>query len=1449
MFAHGVSIGNTRYNTEDESAVLVTVAEDIRIVISASPTEPAKYIDVPLEHVGKVSLKSTRNSQSQSFSYVVLIEMSPAVVNAYYLNAIGNGDRLILIAFVSESHAKTVLKLLQQTTARTKQDVKSLKAQEPIECSSNISDDELAAPASASMSKQDLTQVAQRAAAILPENLPTNVARPVVNRVDLVSRVIIAQRYGSGTSLRPDAAEDRKHASVTVSGVIEGIDCSLPHPTSNILAAQDLSLNASDSIHAQATQRHDASGDVEQSLDAHFEPTSDSELPRSLPWQTGLNEIDNAPEFQDSKDNEMGQAPQDQAEDYDSSYDVSPRPSRNANKKANSTIQPHSKIYQPSKTQEAVDLPATGDALSEEQPTFKSREILRNGERYTHVAIARPHKGQPANFPGDDLITNTKSKMTNISKAQLSARSNGKIQKSQPLKKAKANKTKPNEIAETVLNGKDDLGLPTSSKGPNIKSGIPKMSTVTALNQGISQANGRKGGQKLLSGDPSGTSSLASQHPMIDARTTPISKNRSEALIGPSKASKIGRLEDESIWDLGPEASDEGQNQDSKRGSNVKSIKKQPAKIARDRKPERPQSKAKKSETREPVRASAKAKPPPETLKKLRPRRDAAKKANERILGVAEADEIEDEDAEIVTKPQKKLQPVIVKQTARATEAQQSHIKAKDRAPTIDQGSHADEETITKLTKPDQSTKAQSKVGPSSDIESLEKLDPMTNASRQIGKQADTNPEPSASRHEADSSLGSKGMSLVAADTVTDKNKPPRNERMAHARGAQDPEQPLAPDSVAEKDDVVQKAEPDAIVEPLIEDTDDLEPVHMVGDAEDSHFQEGLLNSDTVDDEDAQTSHEKHQPTHEISEPEAMSTPQTNVKGKTTAKSNEVERQASVKNMQPTSVSIQPKINNRTSTARDPFGAKLDLLAQGTRITSAETHKTAGARNGRISKASKKPKMGVSEGTTDTAAQDTRPAEKARQPAHSSREHEAKDTVASEKTSNQAQPRKAEQPALKTQKGGSKVRNRATSDRQEDTMNQETPKLLGHVIGTIRKSRDDGGPEHKTPSLLTIEERIKPVQNIIDTDDKVIPECSRKPGLISFSASGPRNQGIVSIKKTKPLKVSKATQGVNEKLDEESSAPKRKSALYVDDPASWEHDHLVKRQKLDVIPTNEHKHVPQMIPEPLATIEQENSYRLGSQSTRVNENGSPMHVVHSRHDNSASQGQYPDNDDVKGAFANAQLEDDDDKMVIQDVNDWEDPTLHPTNHTVLPQEDGGITNLSSNTKQQPSSPNAPSTFATLPAHHVYHDGKIVNPETTENIIPTVLQDPFVGGGRNQTSLFIETLRRLSYREVQRLGTRTNEQTAPGLTRRSLLHDEDPDKTLVEPERARKRRKVDLISDTSSSSDSTSSEDASPSQGVTHYESDGETLAEWRKAFEPHQNNMLDVLSNITYVSR
>ena len=424
-----------------------------------------------------------------------------------------------------------------------------------------------------------------------------------------------------------------------------------------------------------------------------------------------------------------------------------------------------------------------------------------------------------------------------------------------------------------------------------------------------------------------------------------------------------------------------------------------------------------------------------------------------------------------------------------------------------------------------------------------------------------------------------------------------------------------------------------------------------------------------------------------------------------------------------------------------------------------------------------------------------------------------------------------------------------------------------------------------------------------DAEKTPLPVVSHKPVVIGFSKTGPRNQGTISTKKQNPPKdvenralravelrnhdVSNATINqveaslenagdaqmkpgdppqqiqsehlttvdafaVSEMTAQKHRPQKRKFEPFVDDPAPWEHEQLSKRQKRSIeTPPTVHSHHPKMLPDPSPAMIHDRSQLLGSQNTRVNQNGSPMPFRITSNDNMAVEEQFLDEDDGKDALAEARLEE---QFEMQD----DDPTLPEPILPLRPLLAAVSTSqpkttarrsLSNNSKQLPSSPHAPSAFDTIPPHHVYQDGKIVNAETRESIIPVNPLDPFFGAPQNPQNSFMRALRKSTEVEARRLvsGINNKENSGGVLTRPYRNVDEDPDKTLVEPV-LRKRYKQVSVSDSCSSSQSESSSQSSQPDESSEEESDGETEAIWRQGLELHQKNMLDCVLNISHVS-
>lgn len=408
------------------------------------------------------------------------------------------------------------------------------------------------------------------------------------------------------------------------------------------------------------------------------------------------------------------------------------------------------------------------------------------------------------------------------------------------------------------------------------------------------------------------------------------------------------------------------------------------------------------------------------------------------------------------------------------------------------------------------------------------------------------------------------------------------------------------------------------------------------------------------------------------------------------------------------------------------------------------------------------------------------------------------------------------------------------------TKKSKPPKNVSTAAPTVGDSRRHSIPN---PTTNQVEVGFPSVQEALDITSE---HTQHDPKVAAGAGNSPE--------RTHAANLTKATTAVTRQaISSEHSSQKRKLAPFLDDPAPWEQEEVRKRQKRDIdTPPPVHQHRPKMLPDLSPVVFHDRSQQLSSQNTRVNENGSPMPFMIARNECIAEEGRFSDEDDGMDALAEAELQE---YTVLQK----DDPVLpepglpHRPLLPTLPISQSKLTayqSLSNNSKQVPSSPHAPSAYGTLPPHHIYHDGEIVNVKTKESIIPSMPQDPFLGATDNSKNPFMDALRRSTEGVTQRLATGVNDKNRSGgmSMRSSFIRGEDPDKTLVEPKVRRKYKQV-VVSDSSSSLQSGSSIQESESDEPSEEESDRETEARWRKALEPHQEHMLECLLTISHVSK
>ena len=373
----------------------------------------------------------------------------------------------------------------------------------------------------------------------------------------------------------------------------------------------------------------------------------------------------------------------------------------------------------------------------------------------------------------------------------------------------------------------------------------------------------------------------------------------------------------------------------------------------------------------------------------------------------------------------------------------------------------------------------------------------------------------------------------------------------------------------------------------------------------------------------------------------------------------------------------------------------------------------------------------------------------------------------------------------------------------------------------------------------------------VSKNDKTPMPVNKKSELISWGASGPKNQGTTSGKtKAQSLPQDTTAEEPSQAVSEVRRSSKRKTAPYNDDPAPWEHDQPVKRQKAGLVtPSRSRQHVPKMMNEPTTAEMQGRAQRLTSQSSKVDMNGSPLPVTQAN---------------IQGDKSNEALDtttlvfDEDENIgMLNDDDDASDPQLPTVSDNAEGQTaDVPKVNVTSKGKQFPSSPEAASA---LTNHFVLESGEMVNKDTLESVVPTIHastaqpKDPFVGDPKKPPSSFVRMLRKSKDAGTQRKSEELPDvRSSSRLKRKAAINnDEDPDQTLVEPEPQAKRRKGDqkAIVQASMSSQSSSEEGLSEEGGEEESEEEVlDAMKEWKKLLEPHQCKMIDILTVIAHVS-
>lgn len=394
----------------------------------------------------------------------------------------------------------------------------------------------------------------------------------------------------------------------------------------------------------------------------------------------------------------------------------------------------------------------------------------------------------------------------------------------------------------------------------------------------------------------------------------------------------------------------------------------------------------------------------------------------------------------------------------------------------------------------------------------------------------------------------------------------------------------------------------------------------------------------------------------------------------------------------------------------------------------------------------------------------------------------------------------------------------------------------------ISKKAKANAESKKRASTPVAQRKASPDRQKVPTPVLVDDYLQRKAPIISFSAKGPRNQGVKLAKKT-----SKSPQDniENNTETEKNLTFKRKREGGVDKWANAAaQTPLAKRRRASITVPHTREYVPELAPESSSPPITEVSHQQGSKK-RVAENGSPIPTVQYL---DLSKGPYERLHDL---FVNGDGHLGDDESVSFGDHLAEDDILLPRDGLPVPRnEEPQRTDpeemiLSSNRKPPPDSPSAPSkTLAAFSAHRVQSGGKFVNVKTAKVVKTAEPQDPFISVKPVRSSSFLEKLRAKNNLGNNEVLSRSKD--VPQLPP-VQPQEEDPDKTLVDDLPG----ESDVLSPPSEIASATSKSSRSTSTArhtdESRAESEPDLEREWREALKPHQRNMLDILYQISNV--
>ena len=283
---------------------------------------------------------------------------------------------------------------------------------------------------------------------------------------------------------------------------------------------------------------------------------------------------------------------------------------------------------------------------------------------------------------------------------------------------------------------------------------------------------------------------------------------------------------------------------------------------------------------------------------------------------------------------------------------------------------------------------------------------------------------------------------------------------------------------------------------------------------------------------------------------------------------------------------------------------------------------------------------------------------------------------------------------------------------------------------------------------------------------------------------------------------------------------------------------LGKRRKLSFEAPFEKQTTPRSASRRTSPVVQDFWRRKGSQSNKVDDNGSPLPYVPTRHSHVAESESRGTQDVIRLPPPGRSIRGQQNIALLSDIAKDKEANTKFCQGCKAMYPNKTHPNMASNNKLLPSSPNDNSSIIDeMEPHHIDPSGKLVNLETERAITLQEPPDPFVGMARIPATSFMDALRQANDRPsniVKNYDDRLDED------------EQDLDNTLVAQDL--RDGSSETASQASLTSENTTSKDKSSSEKASRREYEAGMEHEWRKTLQPHNGNTLDILYDISHVS-